>query len=91
MKLSELRPDGENFYISLGKLTGREVADVLGYAANEFGEPSFKVCRIIFADGSSCGVEGEHDFPYLVTYPDWPIPGLDQETLQELDEQGEEE
>jgi len=86
MKNVDLRPVGETLYISLSKLTGLEIADVLGYVTNEFGEPSLKVCMIKFTDGSYCGVEGEHDFPYLTTFPKWPIPGLDEATLQELDE-----
>jgi hypothetical protein len=30
--------------------------------------PSFKIADILLEDGTLIGVEGEHDFPYLVEY-----------------------
>lgn len=90
-KVKDLRPDGENFYISLSKLTGKAIKDVLGYPATDYGEAAFKPCVIVFADDSRCGVEGEHDYPYLTPFPKWDIPGLDQDTLNELSEESEQE
>lgn len=87
MKNADVRPDGDDFYISLSKLTGLGIADIWGYITSEFGEPVFKVSRIIFSNGLHCGVEGEHDFPYLTTYPSDVIPGIDDgDIMRELDE-----
>jgi hypothetical protein len=56
--------------IDLEVLTDSPIVRVVGYIANEFGDPSFKVTRIITQDGQSFYVEGEHDFPYLTGLDD---------------------
>lgn len=52
---------------SLTEISGKVVADVVGYRCDEFGEPAFKLTRILFTDGTAVEIEGEHDFPYLST------------------------
>lgn len=49
----------------LSAVAGRRVAEVAGYVSNEFGDPVFQLTRVIFEDGTSADVEGEHDCPYL--------------------------
>lgn len=56
----------ENGYISIAKFSGKPVVDVKGYFSNKLGVPTFKVIKLIFADGSFIYFEGEHDHPYLV-------------------------
>lgn len=62
--------------ISLAKLAGKAVVDLQGYISREFGDPTFKISKVIFADGTDSWVEGEHDHPYL-----GEIPGVDDEVL----------
>jgi hypothetical protein len=38
--------------------------------------PSFKIADILREDGTLIGVEGEHDFPYLVEYTITPVIGI---------------
>ncbi len=64
---AEVEVEGSNYLISLKKLLALDVVDIHGYIANEFGEPTFKPVKILFSDGSTIDVEGEHDFPYLCT------------------------
>ena len=70
------RTQPRDYEIDLEQVTGSPVIRVVGYIANEFGEPSFKITRVITADGKDYDAEGEHDFPYLVD--------LDQEKLNAL-------
>lgn len=37
-----------------------------GCLTKEFDDPVFKMCDVIFEDGTELGCEGEHDLPYLV-------------------------
>jgi hypothetical protein len=56
-----------NYELSLiDLLKTATIKDVYGYASNEFGDPVFKMTRIIFSDGTQMDCEGEHDIPYLV-------------------------
>ncbi len=53
--------------LSFSKLMGKPVADLHGYISHEFGHstPVFKISTVVFADGTSVWVEGEHDLPYI--------------------------
>ena len=64
---SELLADGEDYFISLTKLTGKKIVDVVGnVTVSESGAvPVFQMFRIVFDDGTSAYCEGEHDFSYL--------------------------
>lgn len=64
-----------SYELDLELITGSPVVRIVGRVANEFGEPSFKLMRVITAAGDSYDVEGEHDFPYLC--------GLDEQRLAE--------
>ena len=44
---------------------GNSVADIYGYVSHEFGDPIFKLTRIIMKNGKTFDVEGEHDLPYI--------------------------
>jgi hypothetical protein len=85
-QLKDVLADGSTYEISLKKLSGLEVVDVLGYISNEFGQPTFKLTNVVLSNGCRIGVEGEHDFPYLTPhYRDELVPaGLQEETLQAL-------
>lgn len=54
-----------DYETSLTEMSGKVVADVVGYRCDEFGEPTFKLTRVLFTDGTHVDIEGEHDFPYL--------------------------
>lgn len=90
MKHADLLVKGSTYQISLTKLTGKAIKDITGYLENEFGEPSFKVCQIVMEDGTLIGVEGEHDFPYLVEYGRMTQPNMDSDTLDRLYEESQE-
>lgn len=82
IKADNVRGD---YLLSLAKLTGKSIKDVHGYLSREFGFASFKVCDIVFEDGTELGVGGEHDFPYIENpYPDSSPPNLDEDTLERL-------
>ena len=82
-----LIPEGE-MDVGLSRLVGKEIREVCGYFADIGAGASFKLTHIIFDDGSQVGIEGEHDFPYVVTFSKWKQTNLDEETLERLyDEQ----
>ena len=62
--------EGSDYQLSLVKLTGKKIKDIVGYISTEFGDPIFKLCFVVFEGGSEMGCEGEHDMPYLVNYAD---------------------
>jgi hypothetical protein len=75
-----LYDENNTTFFSLTKLTGKKIADITGYPSDPFGEaPIFKLFQIIFEDGTSSFVEGEHDVPYISGDG---IHNLDEETLQ---------
>ena len=53
-----------SIYISLSAWMG-PIKDIHGYISQEFGDPVFELCKVVFEDGTQIGVEGEHDCPYL--------------------------
>lgn len=52
------------------RVKGCEVRDIYGYVSREFGDPVFKITRIILNTDTSIDVEGEHDLPYIPTDAD---------------------
>ena len=72
-----------DYLLSYSKICGRKIKDIVGYISTEYDEPTFKISRIILEDGYELGVEGEHDFPYIVDY--------DEKTAKILDDINEEE
>lgn len=61
-----------DYEIGLSKVLGRKIKEIHGYTSSEFDEPTFKLTKVEFEDGTFLGCEGEHDFPYLVH---WGIKG----------------
>ena len=82
--LDSIRIPDTQYTIGLTRLTGLKIREVLGYLSQEFGDTIFKITALELEDGSLIGVEGEHDFPYLSTYARYPIPNMDEETLDRL-------
>lgn len=84
MKIEDVTINGDKkSLISLNKLLGSKIKDVLGYVTMEFGDPTFKLSRVILEDDNELWVEGEHDLPYL-TEGEKPVKELDSEILQDL-------
>lgn len=81
MKIEDI--EASSYEISLTKLTGLKIKDVYGYLSNEFGEPTFKLTKLIFDNDQEMWFEGEHDFPYLTTGAT-DVPNFDDETLEDL-------
>ena len=85
VKREDIRVEGSTYHLSLLKLVGKEVSDIRGHISGEFGGPTFVLTEILFTDGTSMGVEGEHDHPYVTEYRATnPQPNFDDETLQAL-------
>lgn len=88
--LKEIKADNSDFYLSLSKLMGgKKVKDIQGYLSQEFGDPVFKLCKVVFEDGTQMGCEGEHDLPYLTDYDGQP--NMDEKTLTALCEERDED
>ncbi len=81
--LKDLLVEGSRYELSLTRMLEQPVVDVLGYISNEFGEPTFKLTRLVLENGVSVRVEGEHDFPYLTPYEDAPA-GIQHAALKGL-------
>ena len=64
--INDVRAEGSTYEISLSKLMGKKIKDIHGYISNEFGDPSFKLTKVLLEDDTYFWVEGEHDFPYIV-------------------------
>lgn len=76
--------EGSTYESSLTRLIGKTIKDIRGYISDPYGGgASFKLTKIEFEDGTFLGVEGEHDYPYLVRYGD-EQPNYDEETLERL-------
>lgn len=73
-----------SFEISLVKLIGQGVKDIKGYLTMEFGDVTFKMTSIVLNNDTEMGCEGEHDLPYLVSFPNAIPDNFDQETLERL-------
>lgn len=86
IELKDTLVEGSNYRMSLVKLTGAKIKDIVGYLVNEWGEPNFKLVSIEFEDGTRLDVEGEHDMPYVIAYdmPDRDPANMDLETLRRL-------
>jgi hypothetical protein len=72
-----------DYEISLEKFQGKKIVDVVGYISGEFGTDTlvFKVNRVVFEDGASVWLEGEHDIAYI------PNEGNDNKRLSALYEE----
>lgn len=94
-KLADVKIDPTDKYGSLDlcKLVGKKILRIEGYPTSEYGKDSmvFFLRKIVFEDGTSVDVEGEHDLPYLASNWRNPLPGLDNEQLLALYEEENEE
>lgn len=79
---NDIRAEGETYLRSLTKLVGKPIKDIHGYIADIGGGATFKLSKVILEDGTKLGIEGEHDFPYLVEWDSQP--NFDEDTLQRL-------
>lgn len=88
MDKKDFLQDGENWLFSLNKLVGKKVVDITGYPADPFGgTPLFKIFAIVFEDGTTIHVEGEHDVAYIPASD--KLKNMDEDTLQSLIEDDE--
>lgn len=85
----DVQVEGSNYEISLSKLLDLGIKDIQGYISYEFGEPTFKMTKIILDEGHSLWCEGEHDFPYI-TESATPVPGFTEEALRNVTTEDEE-
>ncbi len=53
-----------SIYISLSAWMG-PIKDIHGYISQEFGDPVFELCKVVFEDGTQIEIECDYDFPYL--------------------------
>jgi hypothetical protein len=83
IKLKDILEDGSDYRISLKKMFGTEISDIIVSLSTETGEVTVELLDVKLANGLSLGCEGEHDFPYLVSFMDAPV-NFDEETLESL-------
>lgn len=71
-----------DYELSLSKYVGKKVVDIVGYPTIAFDDapPIFKLRQIMFEDGTTVFLEGEHDTVYLPTTN--KLKNMDEETLQ---------
>ena len=85
-RLKKCMVDPKDTYpdLSLTKVAGKKIVDIHGYVSAEYGAdtPVFVCTKVVFSDGSSNFLEGEHDMAYL---PD----SFDLEELVDEDEEDE--
>lgn len=84
MKKKEI--EVSEYEVGLCKILGKEIKEVRGYISNEFDDPTFKMTKIEFTDGTLLGCEGEHDYPYLVTWAREGNPTYIPEYEQKIEE-----
>jgi hypothetical protein len=56
---------GSDYLLSLSSVVGKSVKDVHGYVSHQFGEPVFKVSKVVFDDDTEETLGGEHDIAYI--------------------------
>jgi len=83
MNAQDYMVEGSDYLVSLTKLVGDDIADVMGYVTYEFGDATFKLSQVVFKDGTTVWVGGEHDCAYLEYGKDAP-KNLGTETLEAL-------
>lgn len=96
-RAKHLRPGSKLEYLSLASMTGKKIIDLEGYISQEFGlgAPVFNVSAVVFEDGTTIHLQGEHDIAYLCADDD--EPGLTNKELllaidpNDIDEEDDEE
>lgn len=56
---------GSDYLLSLSSIVGKPIKDVHGYVSHQFGEPVFKVSKVVFEDDTDETLGGEHDIAYI--------------------------
>ncbi len=85
IELKDVLHSGSEFEISLSKLTGKKIVDVIGCISMEFGFPVFEVSSILCEDGLEINLQGEHDIAFIPQGSDSDMPpNMDEETMYHL-------
>jgi hypothetical protein len=71
--------EDSDYELSLTKLTGKKIVDVVGYVCKEFGGTLFQVTSIVLEGGERIFVEGEHDIVYATE-----SVSLDEELIEKI-------
>lgn len=68
--IKEIRPDDkpDDYTVSLTKLMGVPIKDILVSLSSEYGDVTLKLSQVVLEDGRTFFCEGEHDHPYLSDY-----------------------
>lgn len=83
--LHDVTPDNGEGVVSLTKLTGKRISEVVGVIRHVDGHGAqFLVMRLDFTDGSHLNVGSLHDTPILAPGRGLSQPGFDAETLDAL-------
>lgn len=65
MNKNEYLSECSDYLLSYTKVSGKKIKDLTGYVSIEFNDPIFKIVNILFEDGTSESVGGEHDIAYI--------------------------
>jgi hypothetical protein len=63
--LADVKFDPNSFFMSLNKLLDKRVVDIRCGISKEWGEPVVTCYSILFDDGTSVSLQGEHDIIYI--------------------------
>jgi hypothetical protein len=82
--------------LSISSMMGKKVTDLVGYVSQHFGydAPVFNVSGVVFEDGTTQHLQGEHDIVY---FPADDVPGLTNKDLllcmdpDDIDEEDDED
>lgn len=74
-------------YLSLSKLMVSKIKDIVGFLYDPFDNENviFKLSKVIFENGKSVFIQGEHDIAYIP--PDDRIPELSEAVFEKYKEE----
>lgn len=85
IKLDDVKANDDGFWISLTKLTGLQIVDIVGHISFDGGGTIFlDLSHVRLSNGAQMWFGGEHDIVWLES-PN--VPNYNEETLEELQRQ----
>lgn len=95
-RAKHVRQDSNMGWLSLASIVGKKIIDLEGHVSHKFGvdTPVFDISAVVFEDGTTMRLQGEHDIAYL---PADDEPGVTKRELllltdpDDMDEEDEDE
>lgn len=79
-KIEDCKFDDDRFYLSLSKVYGKKVKDLVGFISTPFDEDTyiFKISKVVFEDGTDEWLDGEHECAFI------PMSDTNEKTFKSL-------